>query len=424
MIATWILVRPLELGASSRGAVPPFLWLSGWLVAAACFLFAQPPWDRRGRAPAQPLRVLGGAAAAIAVLDVAVIVAGPDLPTRIYLDLVARDIPPLGLLGVASWVFFIATGSLLVIAAARELMRTSGRPSVHPWMASAWVLALALQFGALLRPTQGLDLVQWADVLQPLVVALVFAGSLTAEHAESSRMRRASDRADRVLGGRAEIASMVAHEMRGPVSTIKGLAATTVKNYERLGDPERQELVSLIEQEAANLLDAVNQASVALKVDAETLAFDRRTQELAPLVRDASDRATTGAHPLAVDAPAGITAEVDARWLTEAIRQGIDNAAKFSPDDAPIAVRLHTQDTEAWIEIADEGPGVPASQRTAVFERYAAWRPAGYEDRRGSGLGLFICRGIVREHGGEASLGDVPGGGTMLRIRLPLRGDE
>jgi two-component system, OmpR family, sensor histidine kinase KdpD len=253
---------------------------------------------------------------------------------------------------------------------------------------------------------------------------VVFAGSLTAHHAESSRMRRASDRAERVLGGRAEIASMVAHEMRGPVSTIRGLAATTVKNYERLGDPERVELVTLIEQEAANLLDAVTQASIALKVDAETLTFNRRAQELAPLVRDAVEEARRGGHPVAVDAPAGIAADVDARWLTEAIRQGVDNAAKFSPVDAPISVRLRTDAAEAWIEIADLGPGVPVAEREAVFERYASWRPPGYEDRRGSGLGLFICRGIVREQGGEAALGDGPEGGTMLRIRLPLRSVE
>jgi signal transduction histidine kinase len=423
VIAGWILVRPIDFSGSGV-AIPQFLWLSGWLVAGACFLLAEPPWDRRGRRPAQPVRVLGRAAAVLAVFDVVVIAVAPDLSIERYVTLAIRARPPLGVLGVASWLFLLLTGSLLAVAAARELMRASGRRSAHTWMASAWVLAVALQFAAFVRPTQGLDLVQWADILQPVVLALVFAGSLTAQHAESSRMRRTSDRAEQVLGGRAEIASMVAHEMRGPVSTIRGLAGTTVKNYERLGDPERLELMGLIEQEAANLLEAVNQASLALKVDAETLTLDRRAQELAPLVRDAVEKALTDGHTVDVDAPAGIAADVDAKWLTEAIRQGVDNAAKFSPVDAPISVRLRTETDQAWIEITDDGPGVPAGQREAVFERYAAWRPTGYEDRRGSGLGLFICRGIVREQGGEASLGDGPGGGSMLRIRLPLRGDE
>lgn len=436
VIAALILTRPSQAGrlllpgglllsnAGSGAGVPPSLWLTGWLVAAVCFLLAVPPWDRRGRPPTRPVLVLCATAGTIAALDLAIILARPDLSIERYAHLASQARPPLGLLGGSSWVFFLATGSLLGVAAVRELMRASKRRSAPVWAASAWVLAVALQFAALVRPTQGLDLVQWADVLQPVVLAVVFAGSLTAQHAESSRMRRASDRAEEVMGGRAEIASMVAHEMRGPVSTIRGLAGTTVKNYERLGDPERLELVGLIEQEAANLLEAVNQASLALRVDAETLTFDRRAQELAPLVRGAVETALTDRHTLDVDAPAGIAADVDAKWLTEAIRQGVDNAAKFSPVEAPISVRLRTETDQAWIEIADRGPGVPAEQREAVFERYAAWRPAGYEDRRGSGLGLFICRGIVREQGGEASLGDGPGGGTMLRIRLPLRGDE
>jgi signal transduction histidine kinase len=423
VIAIWIFVRPIEIPGSGV-AVPPFLWLSGWLVAGACFLLAEPPWDRRGRPPAQPGRVLGGAAAAIAVLDIVMVAVAPDLSFEQYVSLAIRARPPLGLLGAMSWLFLLVTGSLLAVAAVRELLRASTRRPDHVWMASAWVLALALQFAAFVRPTQGLDLVQWADVLQPVVLGLVFAGSLSAQHAESSRLRRASDRAEEVMGGRAEIASMVAHEMRGPVSTIRGLAGTTVKNYERLGDPERVELVALIEQEAANLLEAVNQASLALKVDAETLTFDRRSEELAPLVRGGVEQALTDGHPVTVDAPAGIASEVDARWVSEAVRQGVDNAAKFSPADAPISVRLRTEAGQAWIEIVDQGPGVPVAQREAVFARYAAWRPSGYEDRRGSGLGLFICRGIVREQGGEASLGDGPGGGTMLRIRLPLRGDE
>jgi signal transduction histidine kinase len=423
VIAIWILVRPIEIPGSAV-AVPPFLWLSGWLVAGTCFLLAEPPWDRRGRPPARPVRVLGGAAAAVAAIDLVVIGVAPDLSFAQYVSLAIRARPPLGTLGAASWFFLLATGVVLGVAAARELLRASSRRPDHMWLASAWILALALQFAAFLRPTQGLDLVQWADILQPVVLALVFASSLTAQHAESSRLRRASDRAEQVMGGRAEIASMVAHEMRGPVSTIRGLAGTTVKNYERLGDPDRVELVSLIEQEAANLLEAVNQASLALKVDAETLTFDRRTQELAPIVRGGVEQALTDGHPVTVEAPAGIAADIDARWMTEAVRQGVDNAAKFSPADAPISVGLRTEAGHGWIEIVDRGPGVPVAQREAVFARYAAWRPSGYEDRRGSGLGLFICRGIVREQGGEATIGDGPEGGTMLRIRLPLRGDE
>jgi signal transduction histidine kinase len=100
----------------------------------------------------------------------------------------------------------------------------------------------------------------------------------------------------------------------------------------------------------------------------------------------------------------------------------LDNAANYSPPDAPIDVSLTATDTEVVIEVADQGPGVPREQREEVFQRFARWRPPGFEDRPGSGLGLFICRGIAREHGGDASLAEPSEGGTILLIRLPREG--
>ena len=178
----------------------------------------------------------------------------------------------------------------------------------------------------------------------------------------------------------------------------------------------------MLVEEAEHILGVVHQMSVALKVDARALDLHPARNELAAVVQLALTDAETRGHSVTVDDPLRVEASVDIRWLAEAVRQGIDNAARFSPEGSAIRISvMGTDGGPAQIEIVDAGPGVSAERRDQVFERFTRWRPPGYEDVPGSGLGLFICRGIARAHGGEATLEVAPQGGTILRIRLPRR---
>lgn len=221
----------------------------------------------------------------------------------------------------------------------------------------------------------------------------------------------------------AELVSKLTHEIRGPVSTVRGLVGTTLAHFDRLSDEERKEFLRLIRQEADRLERAVEQVALALKLDAGSVRFDIGPQDLGQIVREVVHAAdASGDHPLAVDAAAHVEVPVDRTHIASAIRQLIDNAMAFSPAGAPIEVRLRREGDDAVIAVIDRGPGIPSDRREAVFERFADWRPEGYEDRPGAGLGLFICRAIAREHGGDASIADGPDGGTMLSVRLPLKG--
>lgn len=223
-------------------------------------------------------------------------------------------------------------------------------------------------------------------------------------------------------GARAEIVARLTHEIRGPVSTLRGLAGTALAHYEGLNDDERREFLGLIRKEAERLQSTVEQVAIALKLDAGTLRFDIRRRDLAEVVRESAAAAVATDHPLAVDAPGPLMAPIDGAQLAVVVRQLIENAAKFSPPGSPIGVRLRREGPDALIEVADRGPGIPPEEREAVFERFSDRRPLGYEDRPGAGLGLFICRAVAREHGGEISVGEGPEGGTMLTVRLPAEG--
>lgn len=398
-----------------------YAWQAGWLIAGGAILLGRPWWERRGRPPLRPVAAFLMVGAALLVIDGVLLrvrpsrfpgsgtasdltrssggVVGPSPTTGLWI---------LAVLAVASW----------VVVAWRERHASRTDPSAV-WLAAAAVLAIPVQLLVARHPIEGLPFVHVVDVFQPAVAGLSLAGYLAHGRAEISRMRRASDRADEVMEGRAEIAAMVSHEVRGPVSTIRGLAVTAKNQYERLSEDERREFLGMIEQESDRLLDTATQASLGLKVDADTLAYDLREQDLEPAILGGVTAASVGDHALTIAIEPDLRAVIDRKWFAEAVHQLVQNAAKFSPPEAPIEVRASRE--EAWIvvEVADRGPGIDPSQVAAVFERFTTWRPEGYSNAPGSGLGLFITRGIVSKHKGTVLPADREGGGTMQRIRLP-----
>jgi two-component system sensor histidine kinase KdpD len=221
---------------------------------------------------------------------------------------------------------------------------------------------------------------------------------------------------------RAELLGSLAHELRSPIATIKGLAATIRAHGDRLTDDEKAGFVEQIEHEAGRMLVAVNQATLAMRLDAGVVSIDPQPHDVVDVVRDGVAAAMLGARTVDIDAPEPVEGKVDAQLLAEAVHQLVSNAGQFSSPIDPITVRVRRDRTDALIEVIDEGPGVPADRRDAVFEPFTTWRPQGFEGAEGLGLGLFISRGIATLLGGEISLGDGPSGGTMTRVRVPLEG--
>ena len=230
---------------------------------------------------------------------------------------------------------------------------------------------------------------------------------------------RARNSERRSLGSRAEIASTIAHEVRGPVATIRALAATTTSNYDRLSDAERLEFLGLIDHESLRLLAVVDQISMALKLDAGSVRLELRQVPVKGVVEAGVSAAGLGAHPLEVLVPQGLQARCDSRWTGVILTQLLDNAAKFSPPEAPIRLSACQDQDSVVIEVSDGGPGIPKSQRAGLFARFSRWRPVGYEEQPGSGLGLFICKALLAEQGGDVAIAEEPAGGSILRVRLP-----
>ena len=141
-----------------------------------------------------------------------------------------------------------------------------------------------------------------------------------------------------------------------------------------------------------------------------------RLEDLAVSVADRARRRT--GREIVVDVPRSVTVEGRPESLTRAIRNLVDNAAKFSPDDTPIRLVVDG----GAVVVHDQGPGVPAADREVVFERFH--RLDATRDRPGSGLGLAIVRQVADAHGGSVWAADSsPDGGAAVGFRVPAVDD-
>lgn len=118
--------------------------------------------------------------------------------------------------------------------------------------------------------------------------------------------------------------------------------------------------------------------------------------------------------------PAAVRADPEA--LRRLLANLVDNAAKYSPEGSPVRVTVAASGDQVELAVADQGPGIPASERERVFTRFYRGDPARARATGGSGLGLAIVAAVARDHGGSARAEEAPGGGTLVVVTLPLAG--
>src|SRR5213593_1142164 len=230
----------------------------------------------------------------------------------------------------------------------------------HPRQSPTWALVLAIVIavvtevvlvGALAR--SGDSGVAKTTVLAASVAiaALVLAGAVWA----AGMQRAAPD----PLQERAETASKIAHELKNPLASIKGLASTGVKLFDSMTDEERIEFFRLIDEEASRLKLTIERSAMALHIEAGSVSYDLRPADVGALVEEIAWRSPYGEHPMVVESELGLEVSLDRLRFVEVIENLLDNAAKFSPPDAPIEVRVaRGDDDSAIVEISDRGPGI------------------------------------------------------------------
>ncbi len=259
--------------------------------------------------------------------------------------------------------------------------------------------------------------------LQQANERLLMAGIRERELAAEAQRRVAE--AEAALRLRDEFLSVAAHELKTPLTSLKGYAELTMKRIEREGlqDPQQiQRALQVIDRQVDRLSTLVAQLLDISRFESGELTLDRRVTDLVPLARGVLERmrAATSRHTLSLHAPPSLPAFVDSMRLEQVIYNLIDNAIRYSPEGGPVEVELSTPDPRTVrLAVRDYGIGVPPEQREHLFTRFfqASRRPAG-----GLGLGLYVSRRIVEQHGGEIRAEFPENGGSRFVVTLPRDG--
>lgn len=222
-----------------------------------------------------------------------------------------------------------------------------------------------------------------------------------------------------------EFLSAAAHDLRTPLTVVLGQAELLERRLMRdPGAPVDPAGVSRMAREARHLRDLVSELLDAQRLEQGLTVMDLAPADLGAIVEAVRARHAEHGVPLVLEGPDdALVASVDRPRIEQVLENLLENAYKYGADDNPPALRVWQEGAEARIAVVDHGAGIPDAERERIFERFYRAPTARSITDTGMGLGLYICRRIVEEHGGRIWAEPTPSGGTTFVISLPLEPD-
>jgi len=218
-----------------------------------------------------------------------------------------------------------------------------------------------------------------------------------------------------------QLVSDASHELRTPLTSLR-LNVEMLAASPDLPGPERTEILDRVAAQVAELGDLVRNVTELARGESSAAApeqVDLREVVQGCLRTAQRDWPRT---PFGAELEP-VTVFGSAERLGIAVRNLLDNAAKFSPPDAPVTLRLARGNrAHVQLTVSDRGPGIAAEDLPHVFDRF--YRAVSARAVPGSGLGLSIVRQVAESHGGTVTVGPAPGGGTSVTLRLPVTAPE
>jgi two-component system sensor histidine kinase KdpD len=288
-------------------------------------------------------------------------------------------------------------------------------------IATATVAVAAFDF--LFVPPEGtftVDDVQYLLTFAIMIaVAIVIAGLARRLREEGEAKARLAVEAE-TERLRATLLASISHDLRTPLAVMTGASSSLAESGERLPPEERRALAVSVFEQARELSEHVAKLLDMTRLESGPPELARDWTSIGEIVASVLERheSRLATHRVLLEIPPDLPlVRVDAALLEQALGNLVENAARHTPAGTVVRIRAAVREEELVVTVEDYGGGIAPGEVEAIFAKFHRGAP---QSAGGMGLGLAICRAIVRLHGGRAWAERVPEGGTAFHIALAL----
>jgi signal transduction histidine kinase len=227
-----------------------------------------------------------------------------------------------------------------------------------------------------------------------------------------------------IAGQKTSFVANVSHELKTPLTSIRMYAEMLLEKSDRLPPEKQKKYLSVVLTESERLSRLISNVLNFSRMEAGEKKYNPTTINLNELLTELSEAhshaASGNGMEIKLELPEeDLEAVMDRDSLIQIIQNLISNAFKYAKDGGELTIALKEFINAPVIEILDKGKGIPAASRSRIFNKFYRCDDSLTTETKGSGLGLSIARGLIRDHGGDLTYSPRPGGGSIFRITIP-----
>jgi PAS domain S-box-containing protein len=217
-----------------------------------------------------------------------------------------------------------------------------------------------------------------------------------------------------------EFISIASHELRTPVTSIKAYGQLLEKRIKKIGDDRSILYIDKLTEQVGRLAQLLNDLLDVSRIQRGTLLLKKEQLDMHKVLQDVCDaiQETTQTHTITLHGTSQHLVYVDGNKIGEVITNLITNAIKYSPNAAAVDVTLEEKDMQVYVHVKDKGIGIAHDLKDKVFARF--YRVSNETASTGLGLGLYISKSIIKQHGGNLWVESEPGVGSTFSFSLPI----